>query len=263
MLQVEDPSDLENLKVFNEEEKPHKSLPPRRFRSRMPTNRLLWQGKWGPAFWTVTGALSLTVNIILLIVLVLLARELFALKALLSDQLIGGLYANFVKMDASVIETTITVSDSILVEDSIIVDDTLDVVFDLPLQQETTVMLAEDTPIGGATVNINTPFFSVNNALTHIVLPAGTELPTSLDLIVPVSQTVPIRLTVPVNLEVPFTLEVPVSIPLNQTDLHEPFQGLQGVLGPYQTLLAEAPDSWGEAVCRAGPVLCWLLGGES
>ena len=27
-------------------------------------SRLLWQGKFGPAFWTMTGLISITVNII-------------------------------------------------------------------------------------------------------------------------------------------------------------------------------------------------------
>jgi hypothetical protein len=40
-------------------------------------------------------------------------------------------------------------------------------------------------------------------------------------------------LTVPVKTTVPVTLNVPVDIPLEQTQLHEPFVGLQGVVAPY------------------------------
>ncbi len=260
MFQVNDPSEMENLEIF-EGKKPsagHSERPP----GPAPgsANPLLWQGKFAPAFWTVTGAISLAVNIALMVTLVVIARELFTLKALLNDQLIGGLYGNFQKMDAAVIETSITVEDVINVNDTINVVDTIPVVFDLPLQQDTVVRLSADTPISNALVNINTPFFSVTNAPARIVLPADTELPIILDMSVPVSQTIPIELVVPVDLEVPISLDVPVSIPLNQTQLHEPFVGLQEVLYPYQTMLTDAPDTWAEAACLSGPILCWLLG---
>jgi len=44
---------------------------------------------------------------------------------------------------------------------------------------------------------------------------------------------------------------VAVDIPLNQTDLHRPFTGLQQVVAPYQTLLSRAPDSWWQVFCSA------------
>ncbi|MFQ5617117.1 MAG: hypothetical protein ACE5GO_11755, partial [Anaerolineales bacterium] len=97
---------------------------------RVRQNRYLWQGKIGPAFWTLTGVMSLTVNIILIIILVILTRELFALKGLVGDQLLGGLEANFQAMDAAVIETTV------IVESTIQVQDTIPVVFDLILEQD-------------------------------------------------------------------------------------------------------------------------------
>ena len=58
---------------------------------RIKENPRLWQGKFSPAFWTFTGTLSLVVNLILVVILIFLGRELFALKALVSEQLIGGL----------------------------------------------------------------------------------------------------------------------------------------------------------------------------
>ncbi len=90
--------------------------------------RWLWQGKIGPAFWTVAGALSLTINVILIVLLLLLGRQLFDIKGLISQQLIGGLYYNFVRMDRAHIRTNVQVSDTIRVED------TIPVVFDLPLE---------------------------------------------------------------------------------------------------------------------------------
>jgi len=207
---------------------------------RIKENPRLWQGKFSPAFWTFTGTLSLVVNLILVVILIFLGRELFALKALVSEQLIGGLHENFVKMDAAVIDTTVQVQDTILVKD------TIPVQFDLPVQTSTEVILTEDTPIKGATVSITTPYFTLNHAPTDIILPAGTPLPVNLSILVPVDTTIPITLNVPIS------LSVPVSIPLNQTDLHEPFQGLQEVVEPYKTLLGEVPNSWGDALCQAG-----------
>ena len=69
-------------------------------------------------------------------------------------------------------------------------------------------------------------------APADIVLPVGLELPISLDI------------TVPVDAEVPVVLQVPVNIPLSQTELHEPFVGLQEVVAPYQGLLGDLPDAW-------------------
>jgi hypothetical protein len=73
-----------------------------------------------------------------------------------------------------------------------------------------------------------------------LVLKEGTELNIRLDMTIPVSQTIPVELSVPVN------LTVPVDIPLNQTELHEPFLGLRNVVAPYNELLTPLPDSWQE-----------------
>ncbi|HUF39773.1 MAG TPA: hypothetical protein VMN57_14710 [Anaerolineales bacterium] len=219
----------------------------------------VFQAQWAPAFWTITGTLSLAVNLVLLIVLVSLGRELFALKELLSSQLIGGLHANFVAMDAAVIETSILVEETITVEDVILVNDSIPVVFDLEISERTSVLLAEDTVISNAIVNLNTPSLAIFNAPTEILLPKDTILPTRLNLTVPVSQTVPVQLTVPVLLEVPISLTVPVRIPLDQTELHEPFVGLQNVVSPYQDLLQGLPGSWEAVACEAGRLLCWLF----
>ena len=67
----------------------------RHFREeRMPKRSRVWwkRLKVLPAFWTVACVISLVVNIILVAVLVGLARELFTIKSMVSEQLIGGLY---------------------------------------------------------------------------------------------------------------------------------------------------------------------------
>lgn len=169
--------------------------------------------KLGPAFRTVTGIFSLVTNVVLIVILLALGNQLFTLKSLVEDQLEGGLYENFLLMDQSSIKTTIPVSANVPAK------------FDLPLEAETVVVLQRDTYIPRATVSLSTGGLNISNAPTDILLPAGTELPIRLSLEVPVDQKIPVD------------LDVNVDIPLNQTDLHTPFTGLQNVVGPYYHLL--------------------------
>jgi len=205
-----------------------------------PKKRLLSAEKIGPAFWTIASTLSLIVNVILIIVIVILVRQLFSIKALVNDQLLGGLYNNFVLMDQARIKSTIPVSAEVPAK------------FTLPLETQTVVVLSQDTQILGAKVSIHTgsPFTGGMdlNAPADIVLPAGTQLPVFLKLQVPVDEKIPVN------------LNVAVDIPLNQTELHQPFVGLQEVVGPYHTMLNDLPNSWNEAVCGPQPnLLCRML----
>lgn len=207
---------------------------------RRRAEKFLWRGKVGPAFWTIASLLSLSVNIVLLALLIGVGRELFAIKKLVTDEVLGGLYTNFVKMDEAHIMTTILVSDTIIVED------TIPVKFDLALNQETDVVLTQETSIPDTLINLNGAWLQV-----PIRLPEGTPLRIQLDLNVPVDKMVPVTLNVPVQ------LQVPVDIPLRQTELHRPFVGLQEVIAPYYGLLSEQPESWGETpLC--GPGRAWL-----
>lgn len=211
-------------------------------------DRYIWQGKIGPAFWTIASLFSITVNIILIIILLVVGRHLFAIKSVVSNHLVDGLYTNFVEMDQAHIINTIIVSDTIVVQD------TIPVVFDLPLEQDTQVVLTKDTPVKNATVYLNG-----QPVPTDIVLKKGTKLNIALDLVVPVNQMLPVTLNVPVQ------LEVPVDIPLDQTELHQPFTGLQEVVFPLKGMMDELPDSWNETpLC--GPLTGWwcrlFLGAE-
>jgi len=210
------------------------SQPPAPLRQMIRLNRLL------PPFWTITGILSLIVNVILIAVMIGLGSQLFTLKRILSDQLIEGLYQNFVRMDEAHIRTTIPVRDQKVRAN-----------FTLHIKTPTTVTLAEDTLLANAQVlRLNTGGLTIYNAPADIVLKAGTDLPIFLDLEVPVDQ------------EIPVNLDVVVDIPLRETDLHEPFTGLQQVVLPYRELLKQTPDSWSEALCGTPPLpLClWLFG---
>ncbi len=186
----------------------------------------LWQGKPLPAFWTIGAAASLLLNLVLIVALITIGRELFALKSVVNRQLLGGLYYNFVLMDQARIKSRVKVEQTIPIE------------FDLHLHTDTIAVLTQTTHIQGARVTLTTGGLNIVEAPTDIFLAAGTELPVTLDLTVPVQAMVPIKLTVPVD------------IPLSQTELHAPFVGLQQVVAPYYSVLAPLPDSWSDWFCR-------------
>jgi hypothetical protein len=182
-----------------------------------------------PAFWTITGLISLVINVILIVILLSLANVVLTLKSVVENQLVGGLASNFSLMDQARIKTNITVSTQVPAR------------FSLPLETDTTVVLTQDTVIKSAHVTVTTGGLTITNALTNITLPAGTELPIHLNLSVPVDQQIPVN------------INVPVDIPLNQTDLHKPFVGLQNVVQPYSALLDQIPNSWENILCGSNP----------
>ncbi len=176
---------------------------------------------FGPPFWTIASIFSMTVNIILLIVLGAILTNLRKLEVSsvmnLGTELVGGLYTNFEKMDRAHIITNIPVETTIPVK------------FDLQLNQNTNVVLSQDVTINNALVTVNTGGLNITRALTTIVLPQGTTLPVVLNLTVPVDTTVPV------------VLNVPVDIPLERTELHDPFVGLRNLVQPYYCMLK--PDA--------------------
>lgn len=195
--------------------------------------------KIGPIFWTIASVISLLVNIGTVIALVFVMQLLGGPKATLSfaqgqaTGLLGGLYNNFVKMDAASIKTTIHVEKEIPVQ------------FSLNVSGPTDVVLSRDVVINGALVTVNTGGLNINNARANIVLPAGTLLPVNIQ-----------NLLVPVDQKVLAVLDVPVNIPLNQTELHDPFVGLQKVIEPYFCLLQPNTVVNGVNVCAtAAPIL--------
>jgi hypothetical protein len=170
-----------------------------------------------PAFWTIASVMSFTVNIVLLIALLIALQLLGAIQLTASDQisgLLGGLYTNFVKMDQANITTNIHVEKEIPVQ------------FTLNVSGPTNVMLSQDVTIDGALVTVQTGGLNITNARATIVLPQNTVLPINIE-----------NLVVPVDQKVLAVLDVPVDIPLDQTELHEPFTGLQQVVRPWYCLI--------------------------
>jgi len=195
--------------------------------------------RFWPVFWTIASVISLLVNIGVVIALLFVINFLGGTKATLSlvqnqaTGLLGGLYNNFVKMDAASIKTSIHVEKDIPVQ------------FSLNVSGATDVTLSQDVSISGALVTVNTGGLNINNARANIVLPAGTVLPIFIQ-----------NLVVPVDKTVPAILDVLVDIPLNQTELHDPFVGLQKVVEPYYCLLQPETIVNGINVCEtAAPIL--------
>lgn len=185
-----------------------------------------------PAFWTIASILSLTVNIILIVILLLVFQMLGSIRGLQSTAmgqasgLLGGLYTNFVKMDEASIRTNIHVEKDIPVQ------------FSLNVSGPTNVTLSQPVTIRGALVTVETGGLNIQNARATIVLPQGVVLPINIE-----------NLVVPVDQKVPAVLDVPVDIPLNQTELHEPFVGLQKVVEPWYCLVQPNATVNGRQVC--------------
>jgi hypothetical protein len=194
------------------------------------------QERYKSAFWTVTGTLSLLVDAILIAVVIILLfyvrglnikmKELMSLSSMPLET-VSGLYKNFEKMNKAHILTTIPYDTEIPVQ------------FDIQLNQQTEVVLSQDTAINGARVTLTTGGLEISSAPANIVLPAGTRLPIMMSL------------TVPVNKNVPVHLLVPVDIDLATSELGVPFTGLMDVLEPLYCMLDPyAVDSQGMSICE-------------
>jgi hypothetical protein len=188
--------------------------------------------KLGPPFWTVTGILSLAVNGVLIAVLLALLPMLGQVQGLqgtatnIGSSVLGGLYSNFEKMDRATIKTVIPVDAQIPLDISV------------PVQTTTQITLSEAVNIPNAQVVINTGGLNINSN-ARVTLPAGTPLTVNLNFTLPVQTTIPIH------------LEVPVNIPMRETELHEPFVGLQDVVRPLYCLVeSNASNLDGQLICR-------------
>ncbi|HSB01258.1 MAG TPA: hypothetical protein VLE49_11445 [Anaerolineales bacterium] len=182
-----------------------------------------------PAFWTIASLMSITVNIILIVILLIVFQMLGAIQGTADDKvsgLLGGLYTNFVKMDQATISSTIPV------------DAVIPLNITVPVQTTTRITLAESVVIPNAHVRITTGAMNIN-ADAVVTLPANTPLMVTLDFPLNVQNSIPIHLDVPVN------------IPLNQTELHEPFVGLQKVVEPWYCIVEPNATVNGLQVCSA------------
>jgi hypothetical protein len=188
--------------------------------------KVTYQGKYLPAFWTVACIFSLMVNILLVAILISFGHNIFALKAIIANGLVDGTSESLALMDKAHIVTTIPVETSVQLQDN------LPVVFDLPINQTTQLSLVQDTRITGAYIYLNGTAVS-----TDLTLPAKTLVQANFDMTIPVDTSIPMSVTVPVS------LQVPVDIAIEQTDLHQSIIGLQGVIEPYKAVMGSAFNS--------------------
>ncbi len=210
--------------------------------------KVVYQGKFFPAFWTVACIFSLLVNIILVGLLVSFGHHFFALKALVSDGLVTEASNSLAMLDQAHIVITVPVETTVRLQDN------LPVAFDLPINQNTQLSLTEESNITGAQIYLN------NTAVTtDLTLPANTPLQANFDMTIPVSTSVPVDITVPI------TLQVPVDIAIDKTDLHQSIVGLQEAIEPYKTTMGSAFNSPDELlICNNWLTgwLCRLIFGE-
>ena len=187
----------------------------------------IWDGKPWQAFKTFAILFSFTMNLILLIVLLLVAPLIIPIVADIAQPIVNGLSSSFVDMSTASIERKIQVEDEI------------DIAFNLPLDTQTNVVLAESVPLAQIPAQFVLPGGGgLINGQVALELPAGLVLPVELVLDVPVDQTIPVALA------------VDVSIPLNETELGTPFSTLQGLFEPLDELLLGLPSSNSELFQR-------------
>jgi hypothetical protein len=203
--------------------------------------KVMYQGKFFPAFWTVACIFSLLVNIILVGLLVSFGHHFFELKALVSDGLVSKASDSLAMMDQAHLVITVPVETSVRLQDN------LPIVFDVPINQSTKLALAENTNISGAKIYLN------NTAVTtDLTLPANTSLQANIDMTIPISTSVPVDITVPV------TLQVPVDIAIDKTDLHQSIVGLQEAIAPYKATLGTTFNSPQELLICKNWLTSWM-----
>lgn len=208
------------------------------------------------AFRNFAILFSFIMNFIVLLVLIFVVLLIFQIKNGIADPLLQGLHSNFVGLDEARIQTEIQVNDEIPINFTLPVSDQIPINFTLPVSDNTDVYLTEDVVID------NVPaYFAIEGGAGNISgtvdirLPAETRLPIRLSLSVPVEQTVPININVPVQQTIPVSLTVPVDIPLNETQLHEPFNNLRNLFEPYVRALGNLPSDWGDVPAFVGDVM--------
>jgi hypothetical protein len=182
-----------------------------------------------PAFWTIASLISMVVNVILVALILILFDMVGGLQNTANDQvssLMGGLYQNFEMMERATISRSIPVDANIPLNIMV------------PVQARNQVItLSQPADIRGVQIDIVTSGFTLHADNARVILPLNTPLTVNFDLQIPVQNTIPVHLDVPVN------------IPLRETQLYEPFVGLQEVIEPWYCLVEPNALVMGEQIC--------------
>ncbi|HOU14576.1 MAG TPA: hypothetical protein PKZ84_15825 [Anaerolineae bacterium] len=176
-------------------------------------------GKFWDAFKNIAIIFSFIVNIILVLVLLLSPKPLFMAKSQVAEPLLVDLDSAFAALGKTVIKSQVYITD------------TMPVVFDLPLAQNTSVVLVEPVPIQAPATFIFPAGGGAIHGTVQLVLPEGLALPVALNLMVPVNTTVPV------------VMQVPVEIPLAEAGMAPAIEQLRAVFKPLTGALQSLPNS--------------------
>lgn len=171
------------------------------------------------AFKNFALIFSFIVNLVLIFVLLLAIKPIFMAKSQVAQPLLGDLDTAFKHLGETHIKSTVSVNHQ------------LPVVFDLPLKQNTVVVLTEPVPLNAAATFALPGGGGSINGTVSLYLPVGMQLPVNLDLMVPVSTTVPVN------------MQIPVEIPLDQAGMGPAIEELRGVFRPIGATLESLPNS--------------------
>ncbi|MGC9349464.1 MAG: hypothetical protein ACP5JG_15100 [Anaerolineae bacterium] len=185
-----------------------------------PERSVIWR-LWN-AFKNLAIIFSFLVNFLLVMILLLVVLNpapVFEVKNELAEPLLVDLDQALVTLGETEIETTVYITD------------TMPVVFDLPLDQTTDVILTQPVPLDVPAMFVLPGGGGSINGSVSLNLPEGQRLPVSLSMSVPVSTTVPV------------VMRVPVEIPLAEAGMAPAIEQLRAVLRPVMGFVQSLPGS--------------------
>ncbi len=169
------------------------------------------------AFKNFAIVFSFIVNFILVLVLIIAPFPTLVITDQFAKPLLKDLDDAFAALGKTVINADVPLNQTMPIE------------FDLPLKQDTVVVLTEPVPL-----QANATFFlpgggGAINGTVSLDLPTGLTLPVNLDLMVPVSATIPV------------VLNVPVKINLDEAGMGPAIEQLRSVFSPISDMLDQLP----------------------
>ncbi|HUN22697.1 MAG TPA: hypothetical protein PK299_06135 [Anaerolineales bacterium] len=177
-----------------------------------PKKNRFWE-----SFKTFAIIFSFLINILLLLLVVWFATQYAKLQQTQVQPLIGGLYKGFNDLNAAVIEAQIPVNQE------------LPISFNVPVRQNTTVVLVAPVKLENVPAIMDLGAAGTINGRVTLSLPQGMQLPVAMDMNIPVQDSVPVNLM------------VDVKIPVNQTQLNQPFEELKSLVETYDDNLSALP----------------------
>ena len=168
---------------------------------------------------------SFITNLVLIMIVALLLMQsdmLFTVKSEVAEPLLVDLDQAFAALGETTIKSTIYITD------------TMPVVFGLPLNQNTNMVLTQPVPLSVPAMFILPSGGGSINGTVSLNLPQGQILPVALGINVPVSTTIPV------------VMQVPVEIPLAESGMGAAIEQLRAVFRPVTGFIQSLPDSSAE-----------------